>query len=101
MKEIGSLKADQGSECKQNVRLTEDCLGLRGFKLKAINHKSTNCQTLRPIQHFGEGFQEENFKFRVFLLKLLGATKLSESSFFTPPCCSTAPGSRLVTNRKT
>ena len=23
-------------------------------------------QTLRPISHFGEGFQDENFKFRVF-----------------------------------
>ena len=48
-KGIGGLKADQGSECEQIVRLTEDCRG--GFKLKAINHKITSCQTY--IRHFG------------------------------------------------
>ena len=33
----------RGSQCKQNFRLAEDCR--RSFKLKAINHKITSCQT--------------------------------------------------------
>ena len=34
------------------------------------------------------------------LLKLMGATKLSEPSFYNSPCCSSASGLCLVTNRK-
>ena len=89
---------------QKNVRLTEDCR--RGFKLKAINHKINSCQT--HIRHFGrfsilaKGLQDENFNFRVFLLlKLLGATKLSELSFCNSPCCSIASGLCSVTNRNT
>ena len=78
----------------------EDCR--RGFKVKAINNKINRYQTLWPMLHFGEGFQDENFNYRVsLLLKLLGATKLSEPSFCNPPCCSIVSGLCLVTDRKT
>ena len=43
MKEIDGLKEDQGERMQKSVRLTKDCL--RGFKVKAINHKINSFQT--------------------------------------------------------
>ena len=54
---------------KKNVRLTEDCR--RGFKLKAVNHNITSCQTY--IRHFG----------RFSILAKVFKTIISSFAFFS------------------
>ena len=63
------LESRSGGANVKNVRLTLDCL--RGFKLKAINHKINSCQTY--IRHFG----------RFSILAKVFKTRISIFAFFS------------------
>ena len=75
-----------------------------GFKLKAINHKIISCQTyIRYFSGFRPRFSilEKVFKTGISCFTFFSSCGFWEPLKWNSPCCSTASGSCLVTNRKT